>query len=257
MHERAGKARDDDEHGIAEDVSVQHLALAAALGTGGEHVLLADLVEKRVLGQHRHESEGGETQSDDRKRQVPKIIEGLLPPRQCRPVLGRQPAQRKPGKERAAGEQDDQQNCEQKTGNRIADDDHARGPHVERRAVGHRLTNPERDRDRVGQQQQPDAERDRHRQLLLDQLQHAHVAEIALAEIEPQIVPQHQREAFMRRLVEAELLFQLCDKSGVEALRAAILRRHGFDLRAGLASTRPEVAAGRAAGARACPGIGT
>ena len=48
----------------------------------------------------------------------------------------------------------------------------------------HRLADAERDRDQVGQQRHPEAERDRDRQLLLDQLQHADVAEIALAEIE-------------------------------------------------------------------------
>ena len=51
------------------------------------------------------------------------------------------------------------------------------------------------------------------------------VAEIAVAEIEARIVPQHQAEAFERRLVEAELLFQLGDEFGVEALRAAISGR--------------------------------
>ena len=67
-------------------------------------------------------------------------------------------------------------------------------------------------------------ERHRDRQLLLDQLQHADVAKIALAEIEPREIPQHQREAFRRRLVEAELLFQALDEFRIEPLRAAIFR---------------------------------
>ncbi len=51
------------------------------------------------------------------------------------------------------------------------------------------------------------------------------VAEIALAEIEAGIVPEHQAEALERRLVEAELLLELCDEFRVEPLRAAILAR--------------------------------
>ncbi|MGY3404364.1 hypothetical protein ACVWZV_000477 [Bradyrhizobium sp. GM5.1] len=40
-------------------------------------------------------------------------------------------------------------------------------------------------------------------------------------------IPDHQREALRRRLVEAELHFQLLDEIGIEALRAAILRVDG------------------------------
>src|SRR5690606_8628523 len=50
------------------------------------------------------------------------------------------------------------------------------------------------------------------------------VAEIALAEIEADIVPQHQEEALGGWLVEAELLFKLRDELRVEALGAAIAR---------------------------------
>ena len=55
-----------------------------------------------------------------------------------------------------------------------------------------------------------------------DQLEHARVAEIALAEIEAEIVPHHHEEALVGRLVEAELLLQALDEFGIEALRAAI-----------------------------------
>jgi hypothetical protein len=79
-------------------------------------------------------------------------------------------------------------------------------------------------------------ERHRDRQLLLDQLQHADVAEIALAEIEPREIPQHQREAFRRRLVETELLFKALDEFGIEPLRAAVLRSDGIGRRADLAA---------------------
>ena len=86
----------------------------------------------------------------------------------------------------------------------------------------HGLADAERDRDGVGQQRHPEPERDRDRQLLLDQGQDRHVAEIALAEIEPRVVPQHDPEALDGRLVEAELRLQLLDESRIEALRATI-----------------------------------
>src|SRR5690606_24110029 len=40
--------------------------------------------------------------------------------------------------------------------------------------------------------------------------------------IEADVVPDHQQEAFVRRLVEAELLFQLLNELGIKALRTAI-----------------------------------
>ena len=42
-----------------------------------------------------------------------------------------------------------------------------------------------------------------------DQREHGNVAEIALAEIEARIIPDHQEEALQRRLVEAELPFEV------------------------------------------------
>src|SRR3984893_2967444 len=45
------KAGDHQHHGGAEDVAVQHLQLGAALGARGEHVLLAQFFEERVLGE--------------------------------------------------------------------------------------------------------------------------------------------------------------------------------------------------------------
>ncbi len=71
-------------------------------------------------------------------------------------------------------------------------------------------------------------ERDRDRQLLLDELEDGDVAEVALAEIERQIVLHHQEEALVRRLVEAELLLEALDELGVEALGAAVFRGHGI-----------------------------
>ena len=257
MHEGARKAGDHDQHGVAEDVAVEHLAGAAALRLRGQHILLADLVEEGVFRQQRHGGEGAERHRDDRQRQVPEIIENPLPPRQLREIVGRQSAQREQVEERSAGEQDDQQNGEQEAGNGITDDDDARGPDVEARAVQHRLADSERDRDQIGQQRHPDAERHRHRQLLLDQVDHADVAEIALAEIEAQIIPQHQEEALVRGPVEAELLFQALDEFRIEPLRAAVFRSHRIDRAAALRGPAgAEIAARRARDARGGAGIG-
>ena len=158
--------------------------------------------------------------------------------------------------ERAAGEQDDEQDRDQEARQRIADDDHGRGPGVEPLAVVDRLADAERDRDQVGDERHPDAERHRDRQLLLDQVDHPRVAEIALAEVERRIVPEHQQEALVRRLVEAELLLQALDEFGVEALGAAILGAGGVELRSALRLTAPaQVTAGRARDARGRAGV--
>src|SRR5690606_25280907 len=74
---------------------------------------------------------------------------------------------------------------------------------------------------------------------LLDEVDHADIAEIAATEIESQIVPQHLAETFQRRLVETELLFQIGDELRVQPLRAAIF---GID-RAAVDSALPEIAA--------------
>src|ERR1700728_3834659 len=185
---------------------------------------------------------------------MPEIVENLFPPGKLRPAFRNETAQREDLPERAAGEQHDQQDREQKAWNCVADNDDARGPYVELRAVAHRLADAERDRDEVAQQRHPDAKRDRYRQVLLDQLEHADIAEIALAEIEAQIVPHHQEEALVGRLVEAELLLQALDEGRVESLGAAVFRAD-VELRAGLQGAMGKIAAGRAGNTRRRAGI--
>src|SRR6516225_3127527 len=51
VHEGTGKSGNDDQHGVAEYVPVQNLIARAALGAGGEDVLLADLLEERIISQ--------------------------------------------------------------------------------------------------------------------------------------------------------------------------------------------------------------
>src|SRR5690606_32620383 len=85
--------------------------------------------------------------------------------------------------------------------------------------------------NQVGQQRHPDAKRNRNRQLLDDKAKHAFGPEVAVAEIEGQIVPHHDQEALVRRLVESELLLKLLDELRIEALSTTIA---GAALLAGL-----------------------
>src|SRR5262249_9125752 len=111
------------------------------------------------------------------------------------------------------------------------------------RAVHDCLADTERDRNGVGEKGHPQAERNRHRHLLADQLDDADVAEIAVTKIEAEVVPQHQAEALIPWLVEAELLLEPLDEFRIEALRAAIARADDVAARL-LAGVRPlEIAA--------------
>src|SRR3984893_19472578 len=91
---------------------------------------------------------------------------------------------------------------------------------------------------------------------MLDQIDHLRVAEIALAEIEADVIPQHDEEALIGRLVEAELLFQLLDERGVEPARAAVFRVDGVGAGAALhLPARTEIPAGRTGDARGRAGV--
>ena len=108
-----GKPAIDDQHRVAEDVPVEHLPFGTALGARGQHVLLADLVEERVLGEQRHGGEGRQHHRRDRQHQVPEIVDDLSRTRAARPNCPT--SARAAGKfaERAAGKQNDQQDGEQ------------------------------------------------------------------------------------------------------------------------------------------------
>src|SRR5262245_66229416 len=123
---------------------------------------------------------------------MPEIVDNLSGNRQLCPIVGGQSAQREDIEERAAGEQNDEQNGEQESRDRVADDDHARSPRVELRAVLDRLADAERNRDQVGQERQPDAERNRDRQLLIDEVKNGGIAKNALVEMDTRIVPRNQ-----------------------------------------------------------------
>ena len=143
-------------------------------------------------------------------------------PVQIVPVVGDQAAQREPVKKAAAGEQHDQKDGEQEARDGVADDHDRAGPDIEARAVANGLANPERDRDQVGEQRGPEADRDRNRHLFHDQVDHALIAEVAGAEVELQILLQHLEEALVGGLVEAVQTLDLLDEFGIEALGAAV-----------------------------------
>src|SRR3954465_2152932 len=95
------------------------------------------------------------------------------------------------------------------------------------RAVAYRFAYSQRNGDEICQEREPEPERDGDWKLLLDELENRGIAKIALPKIEPGIVPQHQQETLIRRLVEPELFLQAFDEIGIETLGATVLRRYG------------------------------
>ena len=180
---------------------------------------------------------------------MPEIVLDLAEQRELPKIVGDKSTQREPVHVAAAREQHDQQDREDEVRNRVADDDDAAGPDVEALAVAHRLGDTERDRDQVGQQRGPEPERDRDRQLVEDQIDHAVVSEEARPEIEAHVLAHHVEEALKRRLVEAVLLLQPLDQLGVESAGAAVLAGVGA-LRDVELALRPHLAGARAGNAR-------
>src|SRR5207245_10540696 len=90
-----------------------------------------------------------------------------------------------------------------------------------------RLGDAERYRDQVDEKEGPQAEADRHRQLLLDQLPDVLVVEEASPEVEARELAEHLHEALVRRLVETVELLDLVDLLRVDALPAAVAGESG------------------------------
>src|SRR3546814_10266411 len=65
---------------VRSDVPVEHAPLRQALGAGGHDILLPDLVEKGVLGQHRQRRETADDHRQHRQRDVPEIVDDPLGP---------------------------------------------------------------------------------------------------------------------------------------------------------------------------------
>ena len=230
-HEGGGKAGDHDQHGVAEDMPVEHPPFGQPLGPGREHELLVQLLQEAVLGEHGQGGEAADGQRRQGQRQVPQVVAHLGQGAQVIEVVRGQPTQGKPVEVGAAGEQDDQQDGEQEAGNGVGHEDDGAAPDVEGLPVAHRLGDAQRNGDGVDQQQRPKPEGNRHRQPLQHQVHHGAILEVAVAEIEAQIVPHHQQKAFVGWLVEAELLLEAGDQFRVQpgtARIATIARRpHG------------------------------
>lgn len=62
---------------------------------GGQHILLADLVEEGVLDQERRGGEGVRRHGGQRQRHVPEVVGDALGPAHQRPAVGGEAAQRK------------------------------------------------------------------------------------------------------------------------------------------------------------------
>ena len=154
---------------------------------------------------------------------MPEVVADLADERELREIVRRQAAQRE-DRVVGAAEQCRQQHGPEEARDREAHRHEEGGGDVEGRAVLHRLADAERDRDEVGDQRHPQAERDRHRQLLADQRDDGDLREIRSPEVETTVVPQHLCKTHHRRLVEAELLFELLAEGRVDPLRAAVAR---------------------------------
>src|SRR3546814_6014157 len=166
--------------------------------------------------------------SDVCSSDLPEIVEDDHRPGQLPPIVRDDAAQGKPVEIASAGEQHDQQDREQEARYGVGEDHDAAGPDIEARAVAHRLDDAERNRDEIDDQSAPDAERDRDRHLVDDQIDDLPVAEEAASEVQRQIVLHHQQEALVRRLVEAELPLQLLDEGRIESLGTAIGAARGL-----------------------------
>src|SRR5262249_32817148 len=117
--EGRGNSGDDDQHGVAKDVAVQHPPTTQPFGAGAHDVVLMDLVKERVLGQHGQPGETADEQGDDRQSEVPEVVGDGRRPAELLPVVRDETAQREPGKITATGEEDDQQDGKEETGNGV------------------------------------------------------------------------------------------------------------------------------------------
>src|SRR5690606_21379256 len=183
-----------------------------------------------VLGQHGQGGEAADDHGGDRQYQVPEVVGDLAPGAQFLPVVGSQPAQGEPVEVAAAGKQHDQLNGQQEAGNRVADDEQRAGPNIEGRAVADGLADAQRDGEQIGSEVGPQAEENRHRHPLDDQINNTEITEEAVAEIEGQVALDHEPEALMGRLVEAVHALDLGDDLRIQPLGAAVAAAAG-DLR--------------------------
>ena len=200
----------------------QHLALAQPLGSGRQHILLADFFQKRVFGQHRGDGKAAQHHGRNRQRDMPEVVGDARAPAQRLPIGRGQPAQRKPLQLPAKHHQ--QRHTQHKAGNRIADQHHQRGNEVKPAARPHCLGHAQRHGNQVAEKKRPQPQADRDRKFFLDQLPHILVLVKAVAQIKARKASQHLQEALMHRLVKAIKRLDFLDALCIHTLAAPVAR---------------------------------
>ena len=198
-------------------MAVKHLLFFQALGPGGDHILLANFVQKRVLGQQREGSEPADHVCGHWQGEMPEIISNLLVPGHLVKTRRGQAPEREQIEIATAGKQYDQQDGKQESGNGVADHDRGTGPDIEPGAIRDRLTDAQWNGDEVDNQRGPEAEGNGDRHLVQNQFDDASVPEKGIAEIEGGVIAQHSEKAFVRRLVEAVHGLKFFKKFGRQA----------------------------------------
>src|SRR5947209_7839742 len=110
--EGAGKAGDNYQHGVPEDVAVEDLSPAQTFHPRGQHVLLLDLFKEGILGKKRRGGKGAKRHRDHRQGNVPEIVSHLIDQRELVEIFRCKATQRKYLPERATRKKHDQENRE-------------------------------------------------------------------------------------------------------------------------------------------------
>ena len=198
----SGKAGNQRNHRVAENVFPQNLLFRQTLGAGGIDILAADFFKKHVFRQHRRYRQTACHRSRNRQRHVPQIILDFARPRQRVKIIADQTALREPRKKAASAKQHQQHQTQHKRRYGITDQHHHPRYRIKTAAVAHRLGNAQRDTNQISQEKRPQAQAHRHRHFLFDQLEHGFMMEKTLAQIKTGKPPHHIRKPRQRRLVE-------------------------------------------------------
>ena len=165
---------------------------------------------------------------------MPQIVGDARAPTQGVPIGGGQPAQWKPLQ--LATKNHQQCHAQHKARNRIAHQYQQRCHQVKPRAGTHRFGHTQRHGHQITDEEGPQPEAHRHRQLLPDQCGDIAVLKKAFAQVKLRKLLEHLPEALWCRLVETVQCFSLFNAFGVYTLRAPITQATAFGAtaRAGL-----------------------
>ena len=192
------------------------------LALGRDHVLLADLVQKGVLGEHGQGGEAADDHGRDRQADVPEVVSDLAQEGKFGEIRRGQAAQGKPVQIAAPGKEHDEQDGEKEAGDGVAHDHHGAGPHVEARAVAHGLAYAQGDGDHVDDDRGPQPQGNGHGKLVDDQVRNPAAAKKTFAEVKESVVPYHEHVAREQRLVEAVEFLDGGDELRIQPLRATV-----------------------------------